>query len=400
MLGALLDKLGSLFSKAFVLGSIPLLAFLFLHGLMVYRVSYRFQKFVTSYLFGADTARTAVIAFAMLLVVAMLTYVQSMLSVTLREVLEGKHFGIFTNALSQLYRDRLQKLERSLTEAKRNRRTIRQSQQTWRETMGTAYREGQKQKGCAYTRASALQTLFDRRDGNQDITFNELSSSVEDMTKQLAKNNPELDTQASGQLDEDHGQLLHLIDYAATKWEARYVAYLAQYDFDYGGKDVAPTRMGNISNAAGYYAASRYSMNLEVFWTRLQKVLQADTNFYTVLQEAKMQVDFLVALVWLSLTFTLLWVVLLPVLGEGRDLFLIIAVFGPILTYICYRIALQNYRVFSDLLRASVDLYRLDLLKALHIELPANAEQERTLWEMLERRLSYSDSTNVKLRTT
>jgi hypothetical protein len=398
MLGTLLDKLGSLFSKAFVLGSIPLLAFLFLHGLMVYRVSPSFQKWVSVYLLGSDTGRTAAVAFSLLLAIVIVSYVLSTLSVTLREALEGKHFGqTLSNALSQRFRDRLVHLEQKLTEAKRNRRLIRQDQEAWRNSMGEAYKKGVKQTSCTYTRSTTLKALFDLRQGNQDIRPDQLKTVVTEMTDILPKNSPELQTKESSQLDTDHGQLLQLIDYAATKWETHYVDYLAKYEFDYAGKDVAPTKMGNIANAASYYANSRYSINLEVFWTRLQKVLQGDANFYALLQEAKMQVDFLVALVWLSLTFTLVWVILIPYFGAGKGLFFLIAGLGPTLTYVFYRIALQNYRAFSDLLRASIDLYRLDLLKTLHMELPVNAEQERTLWETLERRLSYGEHQNVPL---
>jgi hypothetical protein len=52
------------------------------------------------------------------------------------------------------------------------------------------------------------------------------------------------------------------------------------------------------------------------------------------------------------------------------------------------------------LLRWSVDLYRLDLLKTLRIPLPANAEQERLVWEMLERRVVYDDHSNFLLQSS
>jgi hypothetical protein len=110
------------------------------------------------------------------------------------------------------------------------------------------------------------------------------------------------------------------------------------------------------------------------------------------------QLDFLVALIWLTFAFTVIWVIVLPWLGEAKTLFLAIAIAGPILTYIWYRLAIQNYRPYCDLLRACIDLYRLDLLKALHIPLPANAEEEREIWETLAARVGYDVHSNLVLQ--
>jgi hypothetical protein len=194
--------------------------------------------------------------------------------------------------------------------------------------------------------------------------------------------------------------VLGLIGYAVDKAEAEYVRYLIESQFDYAGQNVAASKMGNISKVAPHYASSRYSINLDIFWTRLQKVAQGDTNFYGSVQDAKMQLDFLVDLLWQTLVFTLVWVVLLPLLTEAKYLYAIIAVCGPLSLWIWYLIALQNYRAFSDLLRASVDLYRLELLKTLRIPPPANAEQERMVWEMLERRVVYDDHSNFLLQSS
>jgi hypothetical protein len=86
-------------------------------------------------------------------------------------------------------------------------------------------------------------------------------------------------------------------------------------------------------------------------------------------------------------------------MGQAMDLFLGIAVVGPLLAYVWYRVALQNYRAFANLLCASVDLFRTDLLKALRVPLPANAEQERLIWETIEQRLVFGEHSNITLQT-
>jgi hypothetical protein len=402
MLGTLLDKLQSLFSRNFAIGSIPLLAFLFLNGLMAFRVSYYFQRWVQAYFLSKDLSRQAVISFALLVMVVIVSYVVSTLGVFMRETLEGKH-GLgkfFSDALSQRYRDRLFQVERDLREARTKRRKLREKQDLWTREMGEAYQLGARMLACIYPGRPELVTLSDRLKGNQELTVTDLEPEVQSLTTTLRANNPELDTPPSKLLDRDHGTLLQLIRYATDRAQENYAQSLTEFQFDYAGEDVAPTKMGNISRVAPHYAASRYSMNLDIFWTRLQKVVATDTNFYSVVQDAKMQVDFLVALIWYTLLFTLVWVIALPCMGEARNLFLGIAIAGPLLAYVWYRVALQNYRAFANLLCASVDLFRMDLLKAFRIPLPANAEQERLVWETIEQRLVYGDHSNITLQVT
>jgi hypothetical protein len=401
MFGTLLDKLQSIFSKSLVIGSIPLLAFLVLHGLVIYHISDAFRARVQWY-FGLGTGKTAELTMVLLLGVAVISYVLSTLSVFLREVIEGKHlhFAWLEDALSQRYRERLAVVEENLAAARRFRRNLRSFQEASTNLMGKAYRTGQTTKVCTYQRRPQLTALTDSRAANQDITLAQLEGEVNAIATILGTNSPELETDPSKNLDADYVALLGLIGYALDKADAEYVRYLTESQFDYAGHDVAPTKMGNISKIAPYYASSRYSMNIDIFWTRLQKVAQADTNFYASLQDAKMQLDFLVSLIWHTLVFTLVWAILLPLLTEAKYLYAIIVVSGPPSLWIWYLIALQNYRAFSDLLRSSVDLYRLDLLKTLRIPLPANAEQERLVWEMLERRVVYDDHSNFLLQSS
>ena len=94
MLGTLLDRLQSLFSKNVLIGSIPLFGFLFANSLMAYRVSYHFQRWVKNYFLSQDATRQALLSFSLLLIVVIVSYVLSTLSVPMREVLEGKRlFG-------------------------------------------------------------------------------------------------------------------------------------------------------------------------------------------------------------------------------------------------------------------------------------------------------------------
>jgi hypothetical protein len=405
MLGTLLDKLQSLFSKNVFISSIPLFAFLFANSLMTYRVSYRFQKWTNHDFLSQDATHQALLCFSLLLIVLIVSYVLSTLSVVMREVLEGKHIlGFLANILSQRYRDRLIKLEKDVRERGSKYLSIRKNQQLWTEQIKAAYQQGKSQQDCNYTASAEIEALVNSRRNNQEVTIERLRSQVQHVIANLQNNSLELTVEtdaqrrAAGVLDEDQGRIIELIRYVAEKAQAEYAASLIELQFDYAGKEVAPTRMGNIAGIASHFAATRYSMNLDILWTRLQKVAASDSNFYSGLQDAKLQVDFLVALIWYSTLFSLTWVVVLPLLGEGRNVFLWVAVLGPLASYAWYEIALRNYRAFADVLCAAVDLFRLDLLKALHVQLPVNAEQELLLWESLEQRLVYGEHSNYPLQ--
>lgn len=406
MLGTLLDKLQSLFSKNVFIGSIPLFAFLFANGLMIYRVSKRFQTWVSHDFLSQGAMQQALLSFSLLLSVLILSYVLSTLSVVMREVLEGKHlFGWLANILSQRYRDRLIKVEKAVRERGNRYLSIRKNQQLWTDQIKAAYQQGKNRKDCNYTASTQIEGLVNRRRNNQEVTIEQLRPQVQHVIEGLQNNTLELPFETDAQrtaasaLDEDQGNIIELIRYVAEKAQAEYAASLTELQFDYAGKEVAPTRMGNIARIASHFAATRYSMNLDILWTRLQKVAASDSNFYSGLQDAKLQVDFLVALIWYNILFTLTWIIVLPLLGEGRGLFMWVAALGPLTSYVWYEIALRNYRAFADVLCATVDLFRLDLLKELHVQLPVNAEQELLVWESLEQRLVYGEHSNYPLQS-
>jgi hypothetical protein len=61
-----------------------------------------------------------------------------------------------------------------------------------------------------------------------------------------------------------------------------------------------------------------------------------------------------------------------------------------------------QYSTLTDLLRSSIDLFRLDLLAALHYQPPASVIHERNMWEFIDklhalyevRDLSYTQQQN------
>jgi hypothetical protein len=127
------------------------------------------------------------------------------------------------------------------------------------------------------------------------VHYGEIEAAVNELSAQLKLGN----TRALGEsmrraraLEADQWKLLQMIDEVIASWEAVRVRLTNEIQFLYAGENVAPTRMGNIAGVAEFYAYSRYAMNLSIFWTRLQKSIQTDKEFYGSVQDAKRQLDF------------------------------------------------------------------------------------------------------------
>jgi hypothetical protein len=136
-------------------------------------------------------------------------------------------------------------------------------------------------------------------------------------------------------------------------------------------------------------------LELEVFWSRLQKIVQSDPKFYAVLQDAKTQLDFAVSFWWWSAASSLSWLIWLAFNAYSFAPFIVVATVGPFLAWLSYKIAILNYSALAELLRSALDLFRFDLLTALHIPLPSGAEDESKLWESLTKRTAYGERVDI-----
>ena len=120
---------------------------------------------------------------------------------------------------------------------------------------------------------------------------------------------------SSQALDFDHAELINAIDDSRERlhFEIRRLQNLRQFSYptvsnanrgETSLNILAPTRMGNLTRTMRSYALDRYGIDLDIFWTKLQRTLQKESNFYQTLSDAKIQVDFLVSLTFLTMMFT------------------------------------------------------------------------------------------------
>jgi hypothetical protein len=403
MLGTLLEKLGGLLPKNFIIaGFFPVLVFAFLNGVMLYLFSEGFSRGLNKYL-ALDAGKQTLYGFTILIGVAFISYIFSTLNLFLREILEGRHlFGWLKMQMISEQRGKLDVLEERLRKAERRSHLLKRNSGGWINRLDEAYVEGNKQPvACAYSepdqvsieikKLKAVKTL------NQLIEFDKLKKIVEDLEGELKKyptaiGNPALpDAENRRQLDADHTNLRLLIYYARGIAEDELIEVFNEKEFKYSRYKVNATAMGNIAESVRSYARSRYEMNLDPFWSRFQKLIQADDKFYASLLDAKTQLDFLISLFWLTVLFTVIWLSFLLYARVSWLAFVSVGVLGPCLAWVWYKMAARNYLAFADILRTSVDLFRFELLRSLHSQLPTTSDQERQIWANLNQLISYGE---------
>jgi hypothetical protein len=390
---ALIDKLSTLVSKAYLFSAfIPVLVFSFVNGALLWFHSLTFHRWASAQIGQPSAFMLACVAVGLAVAAYMLVSVNTFL----REVLEGKHL-LFDGLRSYLLARQQRELDDAVTRyttARDDRLDISGSIPGWREALSLAAfagindHPGVNNYDASHDVAQRLQALVRKFASAEPIGFGELSQIVQDLVAVLKENDENVkgptDPPAaeSSRLQADRFYLIEMCD----RVKANLVAedrFLMERQFRFGFT-AEPTAMGNISSSVYAWAMIRYSMDIAAFWSRLQPGLQADANFYTVLQDAKVQVDFLVACCWLTALTWLAWMMALLFVATSLGVWLGVALVGPLLAYFFYLLTVTSYAAFADLMRTSVDLYRFSVLRAMHIPLPKGIRQERHTWRALQ----------------
>ncbi len=397
MFGTIIEKLSSLLSKgAFLSGFIPLLFFVLLNGALLSAANPPFRDWILERRTDAEFLFGALIAF----LIGTLLFVT--VNTRLREVMEGRFWprsfsGVFTEAEQR----RLQSLNDEYSSFQRNRRTLDREGDKWKERLRSARMSGAKRLKCAYDfegqTARRVDVLRKARLRGDPILAQDLSELVPMLEIELRDNPIQGRNGPDARLDDDHVELCALIDYARAKTRHEIIRIFNERQFNFPDQVLAPTEMGNIALSIRSYALSRYQFNVESFWTRLQKVMQGEA-FYQVLQDSKLQLDFLVSMFWLNVVFTTAWLTALVVLGYSLPLYMAIALAGPLSLWALYRLAIQNYRAFADLMRSAIDTYRLRLLRDLQLPVPTGSREEAAVWDALQDRMDYGKDFNLSYR--
>lgn len=402
-LGTILEKLGSLLAKPFLFGSfIPILLFHLGNGALLYAQNASFRAWADEHVWqgGDSPLRNTTLVFLGLILVA---YVFSTLNTRLREILEGEGWWpSLAAAFVRRQRAVFDPLQAAYRAAHTELKGISENRNEWETELREARKESPKEIHCRYSEnsaaASAINELRRSRDAGSALNFESLSYAFSllktDLLKYALEAAPASDEESARLLDADHVQFNEIAKYAETALREQVIEHRDKLEKLFPYDSVAPTAMGNIARSVGSYTDTRYGFNFDLLWSRLQKVLQGE-SYYPTVQDAKTQLDFLVSTLWLLGVSVVGWLVFFFLSGFDRGLFLLVAVGGPLAMRVLYLLCLQNYQAFAELLRSSVDLYRLELLKEFRLRLPDDSRQERELWKVVDRQIHFGESTSL-----
>lgn len=389
MLTTLLDRLGSLVSRQFVVAYfIPVLVFALLNALLLGWRSEAFRAWAPAQFEGFK----GLYAFPVLFGLSVIAYLLFSANVYLRQVLEGRRLlpDAILKTVAAGERDRHERLLREHEHARDQFYAVAEAKPQWREELSAASDKGhaRPQDGAEYGENSPapqkLAQLRAKYGRAEPILKTEVDEAVDALSRVLELIDRTAEREAARRLQSDHDYILELLDYAERSWDARRIAALNRLDMEFGQGEPRATRMGNVAASLEGYAQTRYRMNLDTFWNRMQPVLLTNEKFYGMLLDAKMQLDFLVVCCWLCIFTAVGWMMAMPWVPFSWPFFLTVSLLAPLLARFFYRLAVENYLVFADVVKSAVDLFRFQLLKSLRVPTPTGIRQERELWASLQ----------------
>jgi hypothetical protein len=175
-------------------------------------------------------------------------------------------------------------------------------------------------------------------------------------------------------------------------WKTEHVALDRQFG---SFSTIRATQLGNIIASYNEYAAKRYGIETSVFWPRLRKVIGADYN--AIVQEPRILLDFALTMSSLAVLYAALALLAGPWIWFAYGYWIGLAAGAGLLAYFFYRVSVSAAMQLGELIRASFDLFRLDLLSALGPPRPASFREELELWHELNSLTFYDDDADFKL---
>jgi len=164
------------------------------------------------------------------------------------------------------------------------------------------------------------------------------------------------------------------------------------YSFATSSQYILPTRFGNVLRSAESYPGDRYSIDAVPVWFRMVHVIP--DRYMGIIDNTYDRCSFLLNLSILSMIFSALCVLAIGIqaVRQPESSLIFSSVYWPYLAaiplsilvaWLFYQAALYTVSAYGSMIRASYDLFRNDLVKALNLELPEDSIEELDLWSKI-----------------
>jgi hypothetical protein len=389
--GAILDRLQTLLGKGYLLGGLfPMLAGLLLSAPLVWAIEPEAPYWLQGFL-ETPAARQALYYASLIFLICFLAFILWIMNPWFRTLLENPHIPGLRSAQIRTYLDIEDKLRRLRPEVL----TLRLDGPTWiaelRDARGQATTRGTSGPAISGATRAAYDPVLNGRDSGGVISADQLRLLFQQLHTEFRTNTAE----TVQMLRRMHDEFPGLLEYARTRVEGELNKLtekkITRFPSSVGM--IAPTDLANSALANNYQVYRRYGMNIELFWPLLEKFARGDDKMGAWLEEAKYKLDFSVAMTIVWGVYTSVWVPVLIVGHAALPVYAVVAILGPFITWITYRMCVRNADALYGTMRATAELCRFDLLKALHCPLPADTAEERRLWESLTRLAELGDGT-------
>jgi hypothetical protein len=401
MFGTLFDKLQSLLSRSFLLSSFfPFLIFFVASAGMAYLGLPEWARDLTNTIKGWDAGSLTSAGVAGLIAIAIIGYIASPLTSAVRRILEGDALltEYLRNELISSQRRERNRLIDIIVEARRGLSTARNQQMKSAKRLREARNVGIQlqsitNSGLIDSAEVALDNVAvwtpDRGDGG-------LQTAIDRLVEALEHNSSELEEDASSlRLGNVFDEAMRLLRDQEAAAHQHLDDVIAERERRFARAKILPTRLANVRAAAQSYSSDAYAIEFEYLWPRLVLALQKDEKISGALDTAKANVDFALLMVMLSFVFTVAWLSILAIFGTAPILVIILGLLGPCLVALFCLVVQESEHRLGELVRAAADLYRFDLLRALHLALPTSFSTERKLWERIQQANSSRGATDI-----
>jgi hypothetical protein len=410
MFGSVVDKIGGLVSRSFVLAIFfPFVIFTAASAAVAWIALPETRPALTT-LFEIEPGKQAVILATVLIMIAVIAYVVSPLTVVVRRILEGDIF------IPGWLRDMMRTEQRQIADDLKNHRDqanesdnnasdifdLRFNQLIGARTTGDQTNalgpQASAQIVAAEGRLQRAKQLATPGHAADDATIAALQQAIDATLLALRNSSTKLPDTApqaeralasrlAGCQTQATGLLRQVVDDAHQALITRQEALRGRFAM----KGIWPTRIANIRAAAESHGSDAYAVEFDFLWPRLKLVVQKDDKTAALIEAAKTQVDFSLLMVLLCGFFTAGWIIVLVCFGGSPLAVIVLGVAGQWTILFFLQVVEESVKQLGELLSATIDFYRFKLLREMDIDLPGNLQAERALW----RRVQQSSTTGL-----
>jgi hypothetical protein len=416
MFGTVVDKIGGLLSRSFILANFfPFLIFAAASVALAWTALPETRPALKA-LLEMDAGKQAMVLATTLIMIAVIAYVVSPLTVVVRQILEGQF-------IPQGMRDSMRSEQQGIADDLKKRRDNANERddevlKIFRkrlEDLGAARNTGDKldklkpnaknQIDTAWQRLDSAETLAIPGHAADENTIEALQKAIDSTVEALRVNPTKLPDPASI-ADRDLAQKLADAQTRATTLLRRAVddAHQALVSSQeelrgrFALKGIWPTRVANIRAAAESHGLDAYTIEFDFLWPRLRLAIQKDEKTAAVIEAAKVQVDFSLLMVLLCGLFTAGWLLVLALSGGSPLAVILLGLAGFWVTFFFLRVVEESVKQLGELVSATIDFYRFKLLREMDIGLPGNLVAERDLWHRLQQSSSGLGTIDIAYR--